>query len=241
MLDIDSDRNDLELREITEPPGRFAAGEFMDKLGASDATLMSLVQAIVRDDAALLSQLLAASPALAAASFKQGASRREAQAYYLEECGYYLYAGATALHAAAAGYRTEITRQLISTGADVRARNRRGAEPLHAAVVGLPGSRMWNPPAQAATVRYLIAAGADPNAVDMDGVTPLHRAVRTRCAAAVQALLEGGADPECRNHNGSTAMLLATQNTGRGGSGSPEAKAQQMEIVRLLEQHGATR
>jgi hypothetical protein len=33
-------------------------------------------------------------------------------------------------------------------------------------------------------------------------------------------------------------MKLATQNTGRGGSGSPESKAQQAEIVRLLEQHG---
>ena len=97
---------------------------------------------------------------------------------------------------------------------------------------------MWNPRAQAATVAYLIAAGADPNAVDTNGVTPLHRAVRTRCAAAVKALLEGGADPRRRNGNGSTAMLLATHNTGRGGSGSPEAKAQQKEIERLLEQYG---
>jgi hypothetical protein len=36
-------------------------------------------------------------------------------------------------------------------------------------------------------------------------------------------------------------MQLATQNTGRGGSGSPEAKAQQAEIVRLLAEHGAGR
>jgi len=34
-------------------------------------------------------------------------------------------------------------------------------------------------------------------------------------------------------------MLLATQNTGRGGSGSREAKAQQQAIVRLLEQYSA--
>jgi hypothetical protein len=33
-------------------------------------------------------------------------------------------------------------------------------------------------------------------------------------------------------------MDLATSNTGRGGSGSPESKAQQQEIVRMLEQHG---
>jgi len=34
-------------------------------------------------------------------------------------------------------------------------------------------------------------------------------------------------------------MLLAILNSGRGGSGSPEAKAQQREIVRLLERYGA--
>jgi ankyrin repeat protein len=88
--------------------------------------------------------------------------------------------------------------------------------------------------AQAATVARLIAAGADPNATDKSGVTPLHRAVRTRCAAAVKALLEVGADPRRKNNSGSTPMLLAAQNTGRGGSGSSEAKAQQELIVQLL-------
>jgi hypothetical protein len=36
-------------------------------------------------------------------------------------------------------------------------------------------------------------------------------------------------------------MQLATWTTGRGGSGSPESKAQQEEIVHLLQRHGATR
>ena len=62
-------------------------------------------------------------------------------------------------------------------------------------------------------------------------------AVRTRCAAAVKALLEGGADPRRKNNSGSTPMLLATQNTGRGGSGSRGAKAQQELIVQLLREH----
>jgi ankyrin repeat protein len=84
--------------------------------------------------------------------------------------------------------------KLIATGANVRARRRRGAEPLHYAVDGMPGSLKWSPPAQAATVTRLIEAGADPNATNKSGVTPLHRAVRTRCSAAVKALLEGGAD-----------------------------------------------
>ena len=104
--------------------------------------------------------------------------------------------------------------------------------------MGMPGSSCWNPSAQAATIACLIEAGADPNATDMGGVTPLHRAVRTRCAAAVEALLAHGADVGRENKNGSTPMLLATQTTGRGGSGSPAAKAQQEEIVRLLERHG---
>jgi hypothetical protein len=51
----------------------------------------------------------------------------------------------------------------------------------------------------------------------------------------VQALLDHGADPAIRNKNGSTAIQLATRTTGRSGSGSPEAKAQQQEILLLLE------
>jgi Ankyrin repeats (many copies) len=135
--------------------------------------------------------------------------------------------------------KKEITQTLIAEGAHVRARNRRAAEPLHAAAVGMPGSQTWNPQAQAATIVCLIAAGADPNACDKDGATPLHRAVRTRCAEAVRGLLDGGADAERKNKSGSTPMRLAGLNTGRGGTGSPEAKAQQQEILRLLEQHGA--
>jgi Ankyrin repeats (many copies)/Ankyrin repeat len=206
-----------------------------------DSALMTLVRAIVADDAPAALRLLVASPSLTCARFAGGATRREVKAYYLDAIEHYVYAGHTALHVAAAAYRTEIVQKLITMGADVRARNRRGAEPLHAAVVGVPGSRMWNPCAQAATVACLIAAGADPNAVDKSGATPLHRAVRTRCAAAVKVLLDRGADARRKNNNGSTPMLLATQNTGRGGSSSPEAKAQQKEIVRLLEEHGATR
>jgi hypothetical protein len=203
----------------------------------SDAALMTLVRTIVTGDDTAAFRLLAANPALAKARFEIGATRQSAKTYFMDEIGHYLYAGDTALHVAAAAYRQEIVQNLIATGANVRARNRRGAEPLHYAVDGMPGSRRWNPPAQAATVARLIEAGADPNATDKSGVTPLHRAVRTRCAAAVKALLEGGADPRRKNNSGSTPMLLATQNTGRGGSGSREAKAQQELIVQLLQEH----
>jgi len=208
---------------------------------ARDSSLMTLVRAIVADDAATASGLLAASGSLATARAGEGATRQAATDSYLAEIGHYLYGGDTALHIAAAAYRLPIVRQLLAMGADVGARNRRGAEPLHYAADGSPGSPNWNPDAQAATVTSLIDAGADPDATDKSGVTPLHRAVRTRCAAAVKALLDGGADVGRQNKNGSTPMQLAIRTTGRGGSGSPESKAQQEEIVRLLERHGATR
>lgn len=203
-------------------------------MGSSDSALRTLVQAIIRGDEAAVARLLAAEPDLARVSLGAGATRQSAKANFFDEIKHYIYAGDTALHLAAAAYRGAIVNKLLALGSDPRAKNRRGAEPLHYAVDGGPGSSFWNPTAQSATIAALLKAGADPNAVDMGGVTPLHRAVRNRCADAVRALLDGGADARRRNKSGSTPMQLATQTTGRGGSGSPEAKEQQKEILRLL-------
>lgn len=117
----------------------------------------------------------------------------------------------------------------------MRARNRRGAEPLHAAVNGAPGSPLWDPPAQVEVLEYLIEAGADVEAAAAGGVTPLHRAVRNRCSAAVEVLLAAGADQLRRTARGATAMSLAQRMTGRGGTGSPEARREQERIVELLQ------
>jgi hypothetical protein len=209
-------------------------------MAADDAALWTLIRAIIADDHVAASRLLAASPALALACFEEGATRQAAQRFYLTEINHYIYAGDTALHIAAAGYRLEAVRSLVAMGADVGAGNRRGARPLHYAADGVRGSPAWNPDGQAETVSYLIAAGADPNAGDNSGVTALHRAIRTRCAAAVSALLDGGADARRPNARGSTPIQLATRSTGRGGAGSSASKAQQVEIVRLLQGHGAT-
>jgi hypothetical protein len=184
--------------------------------------------------------LLAESDSLARARAEKGATRQDAKGHYLDEIEHYLYAGDTALHIAAAAYRLPIIRELITLGADVGASNRRGAQPLHYGADGIPGSKTWNPGDQATTITCLIEAGADPNATDKNGATPLHRAVRNRCATAVDALLQGGADARRPNKTGSTPMQLATWTTGRGGSGSSEAKTQQEEIVRLLQRRGAT-
>jgi hypothetical protein len=203
----------------------------------SEQSLRRLIDSIVADDNKLFSTLLGGSSTLAMATFSQGATRQGPSlgACFIKEIGHYIYTGDTALHFAAAAYRQKMADKLIKAGADVRAKNRRGGEPLHAAAAGNPGSPPWDPAAQAATIVCLIEAGADPNAQNMDGATPLHRAVRTRCAAAVKALLRHGADSAIRNKNGSTAMQLALHTTGRGGSGSPEAKAQQQEILLLLQ------
>jgi len=199
-----------------------------------DAALRRLMAAIATADEMAARDLLAASPKLATAALKQGATRATAMDNFLSAIAHHLYAGDTALHVAAAAYECEIARALIDRGADVAAQNRRGATPLHYAADGSPGTPRWNPAAQTATIALLIASGADPNAGNRDGVTPLHRAVRTRAAAAVNALLAGGADARRENGSGSTPLMLATQQTGRSGSGSPEAKAQQAEIIRLF-------
>lgn len=200
-----------------------------------EQSLRTLVDAIVANDTALFSRLLAASPPLARATFAQGATREgPAPSHFIKEIGHYIYAGDTALHFAAASYRWKMVDKLIQAGANVRAKNRRGAEPLHAAAFGGPGSLSWDPSSQVETIVHLIDAGADPNAQNMDGATPLHRAVRCRCAAAVRALLDHGADPAIRSKNGSMPIQLALHTTGRSGSGSPEAKAQQREIQLLL-------
>lgn len=203
-------------------------------VGADESDLMGLIQAIANGDSTSALRLLDAEPSLAGMRLRQGASRRAAAGFFLEAINHYVYAGDSALHVAAASYRSDVAAALVSSGADVSARNRRGAQPLHYAADGIPGSANWNPPEQAATIAYLLHMGADPDATDADGTCPLHRAARTRCAAAVRALLAGGADPGRTNGRGSTPLKLATSNTGRGGTGSDRAREEQGEIVRLL-------
>jgi ankyrin repeat protein len=163
-----------------------------------------------------------------------GVARRDE--FFIADCRAQVFEGDTALHAAAFAYEVEVARDLVARGADIRARNRRGAEPLHAAVMGGPGSPNWNPTRQRSVISYLLEEAADPNAIALGGVTPLHRAVRNRCSAAVEALLDAGADPRSRNDHGSTPSDLARWTTGRGGVGSEAAKVEQRIIIDLLAQ-----
>ncbi len=202
--------------------------------------LIAFLRVIASDDPSRVSALLVRAPELARARLEAGATRQAADAYFLGEIDHHVYAGDTALHVAAAAYNVLVISDLVDAGAPIGATNRRGAQPLHYAVDGTPGSAHWDPVAQRDTVACLVESGADVNAVDANGTTPLHRAVRNRCAAAVKVLLDAGADPHATNGRGSTAIQLAGWTTGRGGSGWRVARAEQEQILRLLGASGST-
>ena len=191
-----------------------------------DAALFALVQPIAAGDAAAALKVLAVSPQLARTALRDGDTRGKPPRGYHD--------GDTALHLAASAHDVKVIQALIAAGADVRARNRRGAEPLHNAAMGAPGAASWNPAAQGEAVALLLRAGADPNAPDSGGATALHKAVRTRSAVAVEALLAAVANPRLKTGGGSDARTLAGLTTGRSGTGSDEAKAEQLRIFALL-------
>jgi ankyrin repeat protein len=203
---------------------------------SGESQFFDFIRLVVNGSLADVSRRLAVAPALATAQADVGASRQDASTYFLTEINHYLYRGDTALHIASAAFRRPVAELLVAHGADCRARNRRGAEPLHYAA----DANHAQPAAQAETIEYLVSVGAKPDAVDSSGVAPLHRAVRTRSLAAVRALVEAGANPKQANKNGSTPLHLAVQNTGRGGSGLEEARQQQAGIITFLLERGAT-
>jgi ankyrin repeat protein len=209
------------------------------RAGASDNELRALFDRIASGKVAEALRLVARSPELARAALDEGATRASSRPNFLDQICHGVYAGDTALHVAAAAYRSDVARTLLDRGADVSAANRREARPLHYAADGIPGSAPWDPAAQRTMIALLLKAGADPDALTKEGTTALHRAVRNRCAGAVAALLAGGADWRRQNKRGSTPFHLAVQTTGRGGTGLAEAREQQAEIIRLLRAQGA--
>lgn len=191
-----------------------------------------LFEAILSDDRARVKALLEKDCTLA-----QRAT--EPTGRYESIIAHWIYAGDTALHVAAAGYRVEISRMLLLAGADPgSAKNHRRSQPLHYASDGFLESASWDAKRQVRTIELLLKAGSDIHARDKNGATPLHRAVRTRCAAAVVCLLNAGSDSTFQNKPGSAPFHLAVQNTGRGGSGSEKAKTAQREIIQAFLERG---
>jgi len=187
-----------------------------------------ILAAIIDDDRVTVKELLTQDRSLAARLINKP---RLCQSKIF----HWIYVGDTPLHLAAAGYRVEIIRLLLASGADPNARaNRRCSGPLHYAADGYITGPVWDAERQVKTIQLLLDAGAEINAQDQNGATPLHRAVRTRCAAAVRCLLRAGADPFMKNKPGSMPFHLAVQNTGRGGSGAAVAIDAQRQIIEEL-------
>ena len=205
-----------------------------------DGALMALFRAIAAPDDIEVTRRLDGSHDLATCPIRVGASREDAETCFLPSIRHYVYSGDTALHIAAAAHRRELVESLVTRGADVRARNRRGAEPLHYAADGSPDAPLGVAVAQRDVITFLVRSGADPNALDSSGVAPLHRAVRNRCSASVRALVDNGADPLLMNKSGSTPLHLAVQNTGKSNSGSEAAKDEQGQIIVFLLGRGAS-
>src|SRR6266516_2765412 len=135
----------------------------------------TLLAAIVDDDASTVKRLLKADAALATRLIPK-------PKLYNSGIFHWIYVGDTPLHLAAAGYRVEIVRLLLASGADPNAaKNHRRSRPLHYAADGFIGGPAWDAKRQVETIRHLLRKGADIHLQDKNGATPLHRAVRTRC------------------------------------------------------------
>lgn len=125
-----------------------------------------------------------------------------------------MYRGTPLHHAARAVSDSILINLLLSGGADVNARDRRGLTPLHEAARANPDPGV---------IAALLAAGAEVNARDLHGATPLHEAVRLNrnpqaipdpeaVAALLQVLLAAGADIDARDDRGDTPLHRAWQN-----------------------------
>lgn len=104
----------------------------------NDNPFTHLVEAIVAGDDLTAIRLLDASPQLTKERPGFAATQQYSERNFFDRIRHYIYEGDTALHMAAAAFQTGIVEELITKGADVRPRNRRGAEPLHYAVDGGP-------------------------------------------------------------------------------------------------------
>ena len=143
-----------------------------------DGALLALFAAIASRDDVGVTRMLDQAPGLATHPLRAGATRQDPRPYFLIPIRHHVYTGDTALHVAAAAHHRGLAETLVAHGAAVRARNRRGAEPLHYAADGRTGADYLDSNAQREVISYLIAAGADPDAIDKSGSTPLHLAVQ---------------------------------------------------------------
>ena len=107
--------------------------------------------------------------------------------------------GTTPLHIVAHYHHNnhkQIAEFLLANGADVNAKNRRGATPLHVAARA----------GQKEVAEFLLANGADIEAKERYGFTPLHLAVQGNHKEIVELLLVNGADVNAVDKGGWTPL-----------------------------------
>jgi serine/threonine protein kinase len=125
--------------------------------------------------------------------------------------------GRTPLISAASKGHDQISRKLLSRGADVNAKDRGGSTALMEAARG----------DHRETAKVLLEAGADVNARDADGQTALMRAAMRGHSEMVRMLLNRGARTDLRDRYGRDALTWAEINDKR-------------DVVDLLKRAGAT-
>ncbi len=107
--------------------------------------------------------------------------------------------GYTSLHICAnltkGGYGLELAKMLINSGANIRAKNVDGCEPLHLACMNENGNL--------SLIKFLISKGADIKCVNNIGITPLHSCVNKEVA---KFLIEKGLDVNARDVEGRTPI-----------------------------------
>jgi ankyrin repeat protein len=130
--------------------------------------------------------------------------------------------GSTPLHHAAAFGNVGAIQVLLKAGADVNARNNRGATPLHWSAADAEKTRLLldkgarintqtetgrtalylaaSQSGREDVVRVLLDGGADPNLSTLPGRTPLMAASAEGEVTAMQLLLEKGANPKAARH-----------------------------------------
>ena len=127
---------------------------------------------------------------------------------------HWIYAGDTALHAAAAGYRVEIAKMLLAAGADARAaKNRRASQPLHYAADGYLENPAWDAKRQVQMIRLLLEAGAEVNARIKRRRHCIDGGAHATCGGGVVSL-EAGADVKIRNKPGSRLFIWRCRTRG---------------------------